>query len=341
MHAMLRRLLALVALIVLTATLSACGGIVANDNRQNVPLSSSAKTKLASMGSSPGEAMMIRIFKETSELEVWKQTAAGPYKLFGTYAICSWSGGLGPKIKEGDRQSPEGFYTITPGLLNPRSHYYLAFNTGFPNKFDRAWGRTGSNLMVHGDCSSSGCYAMTDAQIKEIYALARESFAGGNRSFQLEIYPFRMTPGNLAKHADDPNMAFWQNLKDGYDRFELTHRPPSWDVCARKYVFDVPEGMTLDAAGACPPGAIVRTAALEARQSADAKAMQAAVASFAAKAAKAAAEAEQAASEKAAIAARGQAIGGLVSGVFGGGNASAAAPAGVEAPIPMPRKQRG
>ena len=146
---------------------------------------------------------------------------AGGYKLFKTYEICAWSGELGPKVKEGDRQSPEGFYTITPGLMNPNSNYYLAFNTGFPNKFDRAYGRTGSDLMVHGDCSSRGCYSMTDESIAEIYALARETFKGGNASFQLQIFPFRMTPRNLAMHADDPNMSFWKNIKEGYDRFEL------------------------------------------------------------------------------------------------------------------------
>jgi murein L,D-transpeptidase YafK len=171
------------------------------------PLKQEAVSRLSSMGSSPAAPMMIRIFKETSELEVWKQ-AGGSYKLFKTYEICAWSGTLGPKIKEGDRQSPEGFYTITPGLMNPNSNYYLAFNTGFPNKFDRAYGRTGSDLMVHGDCSSRGCYSMTDESIAEIYALARETFKGGNPSFQLQIYPFRMTVANLARHADNPHMSF-------------------------------------------------------------------------------------------------------------------------------------
>ena len=99
----------------------------------------------------------------------------GQYALLKTYPICRWSGDLGPKKKEGDRQAPEGFYTITPGQMNPNSNYYLAFNTGYPNAYDRAWGRTGSELMVHGDCSSRGCYAMTDEQIQEIYALARDS----------------------------------------------------------------------------------------------------------------------------------------------------------------------
>jgi murein L,D-transpeptidase YafK len=152
-------------------TLAACTTGL-EDNRHNVPLSSFTKARLSQMGSSEGAPMIVRIFKHESELEVWKEVKkTGKYELFRTYKICAWSGELGPKFREGDRQSPEGFYDISPGLMNPKSSYYLAYNTGFPNKFDRAHGRTGSNLMVHGDCSSRGCYAMTDEQIAEIYAL--------------------------------------------------------------------------------------------------------------------------------------------------------------------------
>jgi murein L,D-transpeptidase YafK len=129
--------------------------------------------------------ILIRIFKEESELEVWKQDAEGKFALLKTYPVCRWSGELGPKIKAGDRQAPEGFYTITPGQMNPNSNYYLAFNLGFPNAYDKANDRTGDFLMVHGDCSSAGCYAMTDEQIQEIYALGRDSFLGGQKSFQV------------------------------------------------------------------------------------------------------------------------------------------------------------
>src|SRR5262245_35127766 len=147
--------------------------------------------------------ILVRLFKEEAELEIWKQDAAGRFDLVKTYPICRWSGELGPKIREGDRQAPEGFYTITPAQMNPNSQFYLAFNMGFPNAYDKAWGRTGAHLMVHGDCSSRGCYAMTDDQIGEIYALARESFFGGQRSFQLPAYPVRMTPTNLARHCNN------------------------------------------------------------------------------------------------------------------------------------------
>jgi murein L,D-transpeptidase YafK len=182
--------------------------------------------------------ILIRLFKEESELEVWKQNTGGRYDLLKVYPICRWSGELGPKVREGDRQAPEGFYAITPGLMNPNSNYYLAINIGFPNAFDRANGRTGAFLMIHGDCSSRGCYAMTDEQIGEIYSLARESFLGGQKSFQIQAYPFRMTAANLARHRTNPNMPFWNNLKEGNDHFLVSHLEPKVDVCDRHYVFD-------------------------------------------------------------------------------------------------------
>src|SRR5436190_709321 len=182
--------------------------------------------------------LLVRLFKQEAELEVWKQDAAGRYELLRTYPICRWSGELGPKVKEGDRQAPEGFYTITPAQMNPNSQFYLSFNMGYPNAYDKAWGRTGAQLMVHGDCSSRGCYAMTDDQIGEIYALARESFFGGQRAFQVQAYPFRMTAANFAKHRNNPNIPFWRMLKEGNDHFELTHQEPVVEVCEKRYVFN-------------------------------------------------------------------------------------------------------
>jgi len=182
--------------------------------------------------------ILVRVFKEESELEVWKEDTTGLYQLLKVYPICRWSGELGPKKVEGDRQAPEGFYSITPGLMNPNSNYYLAINMGFPNAYDKANGYSGGFLMIHGDCSSRGCYAMTDEQIGEIYSLARESFLGGQKQFQIQAYPFRMTPANLARHRTNPNMPFWNMLKEGNDHFEVTHMEPKVDVCDRHYVFD-------------------------------------------------------------------------------------------------------
>ena len=182
--------------------------------------------------------ILVRIFKEELELEVWKQDTTGHFQFLKIYPICRWSGDLGPKIHEGDRQAPEGFYTITSELMNANSNYYLAINTGFPNTFDKANDRDGSFIMIHGDCASSGCYAMTDEQIGEIYSLARDSFLGGKPSFQIQAYPFRLTPANLARHRTNPHMAFWKMLKIGNDHFEATHLEPKVEVCDRRYVFD-------------------------------------------------------------------------------------------------------
>jgi murein L,D-transpeptidase YafK len=182
--------------------------------------------------------ILVRVFKTESELEVWKKDRTGQFALLKTYPICKWSGDLGPKVREGDRQAPEGFYDITPAQMNPNSQFYLAFNLGYPNAFDRAHDRTGAHLMVHGDCSSRGCYAMTDEQILEIFALGRESFFGGQKSFQVQAYPFRMTPANMAKHRNNPNLPFWRMLKEGYDHFEVTRLEPKVDVCEKRYVFN-------------------------------------------------------------------------------------------------------
>ncbi|UPK26667.1 L,D-transpeptidase family protein [Bradyrhizobium sp. 195] len=202
--------------------------------------------------------ILVRLFKQEAELEVWKQARNGQFALLKTYPICRWSGDLGPKVREGDRQAPEGFYSINPGQMNPQSAYYLSFNTGYPNAFDKALGRTGSQLMVHGDCSSRGCYAMTDEQIAEIYSLGRESFFGGQKAFQLQAYPFKMTPVNMAKHRNNPNMPFWKMIKEGYDHFEVTRQEPKVDFCEKKYVFDAtraPDAKrdpVFDASAKCP-----------------------------------------------------------------------------------------
>ena len=199
-------------------------------------------------------SVMARIFKEEGKLEIWKAKTNGRYDMVASYDICKWSGKLGPKYTEGDRQAPEGFYTVRPAQMNPRSNYHLSFNIGYPNAYDRANGRTGANLMVHGACSSSGCYSMTDAQIEQIYAFGRDAFQGGQTEFQIQAFPFRMTAANMARYRNDPNYEFWKMLKVGYDNFEITKVPPKVDVCEKRYVFNqvAAEGATFDPTGACP-----------------------------------------------------------------------------------------
>lgn len=198
--------------------------------------------------------VLIRIYKEESTLEVWKQNRSGKFALLSSYPICKFSGTLGPKLVQGDYQAPEGFYDITPSQMNPNSSEYLAFNTGFPNAFDRSLGRTGSFLMVHGGCRSVGCYAMTDAAMDEIYALVDEAFKGGQEKVQLQAFPFRMTARNFAGHASDPNIPFWSMLKAGNDAFLATEQPPKVAVCDRRYVFNAAVTSDLDPRGPCPLG---------------------------------------------------------------------------------------
>jgi len=220
----------------LVLALAACQG----DNRSTrhlVPIPPATMALMASKGMSQNDPILMRAYKKESEIEVWKRGSDGRYALLKTYPMCRWSGQLGPKTREGDRQAPEGFYTVAPAQMNPNSSFHLSFDLGYPNAYDRAHGRTGAHLMVHGSCSSSGCFAMTDEAISEVYALARESFASGQRSFQFQSYPFRMTAENLAKHRLDPNIAFWRNLKEGSDYFELAKQEPQVSVASGQYAF--------------------------------------------------------------------------------------------------------
>ena len=247
------------AAVAVSIALAGCNAdnVVVPNGRAMAPLSDQMAAEIEAKHMDKDSPILVRLFKEESEFEVWKKNRDGQFALLKTYPICKWSGDLGPKKKEGDRQAPEGFYTITPGQMNPNSSYYLAFNTGFPNTYDRVHGYTGSELMVHGDCSSRGCYAMTDEQIQEIYALARESFFGGQKEFQLQAYPFRMTAMNMARHRDNPNFAFWKMIKEGYDDFEATRQEPKVAVCDKHYVFDAAaddpsKALKFDPRGKCP-----------------------------------------------------------------------------------------
>lgn len=207
-------------------------------NKKEQPLPSSIVAEMQKRDMPRQSPIMIRILKEEGKLEIWKAKADNRFDVIKSYDICAWSGKLGPKVKEGDRQAPEGFYSLTPAHLNPNSQYYLAINTGFPNRYDAANGRSGTNLMIHGACSSSGCYSMTDEQVLEIYAFARDAFKGGQTSIQLQALPFRMSAENMVRHRDNQNYDFWKMIKTGYDNFEVTKRPPEVNVCEKKYVFN-------------------------------------------------------------------------------------------------------
>ncbi|WP_372493136.1 hypothetical protein [Aliihoeflea aestuarii] len=246
-----RMLKAAIAL-ALSIALSGCVSSVLDvDTRGTQPIPAALVAQMSQKQMTPKSPVLVRIFKQESELEIWKQDRNGRYALLKTYPMCRWSGQLGPKTRAGDRQAPEGFYHVSANMLNPRSQYHLAFNLGYPNQLEAARGYTGEALMVHGACSSSGCYAMTDEGVGEIYAVVRDALKGGQSAFQVQAFPFRMTPRNMAKHRNNQNFAFWQDLKRGYDIFEVTRRQPRVGYCEGRYVFDT-DIQSTDPLAACP-----------------------------------------------------------------------------------------
>lgn len=198
------------------------------------------KQRLAEAKLKAGDPMFIRIFKLESELELWLKGKEG-FKLFATYPICRWSGRLGPKLKEGDRQSPEGIYTVARRQLNANSRWYKSFNLGYPNIYDRSFNRTGSYLMVHGGCSSIGCYAMTNPVMKEIWELILASYRKGQKRIMVHAFPFHMTDRNLRVYGNDKWASFWKELKPAYDMFNESRIPPKVSLCRQQYHFNAAE----------------------------------------------------------------------------------------------------
>lgn len=193
---------------------------------------------LTAMGLEFGDPVFIRVFKDQNQLELFvRNRVTAKFDLFRTYPIAAASGVPGPKLEEGDGQVPEGFYNVTPAAMKPDSQFHLAFNIGFPNEYDRAHQRTGSCIMVHGNCVSVGCLAMTDEKIEEIYTLCAAALDAGQAGFRVHIFPFRMTGEAMAKVTGNSNEGFWKNLREGYDFFEKNHVPPVVSVVAGRYHF--------------------------------------------------------------------------------------------------------
>jgi murein L,D-transpeptidase YafK len=184
-----------------------------------------------------GDSAHIRIFKREKRLELWLRRGGDRYAMFRSYDICTFSGGLGPKLREGDRQAPEGFYRVGKAQLNPNSRHHLSFNLGFPNAFDRQLGRTGSALMVHGGCSSIGCYAITDRSVDEVYALVEAALGNGQDAIDVHVFPFMLTETALAAEGANAWQPFWRNLKQGFDLFESAGLPPKVAACRGEYRF--------------------------------------------------------------------------------------------------------
>ena len=231
------------ALLALATPILALGAVIAaspasaEPSKAFAPIPSATLALMQARGTTAAAPVLFRAYKKESEIEVWKRAGSGRFVHVKTFPICRWSGQLGPKRKSGDRQTPEGFYTVPQRQMNPNSRYYLSFDVGYPNAYDRAHGSTGSAVMVHGVCSSMGCFAMTDQMVGEIYAIAREAFAGGQSAFQFQSFPFRMTAANMARHRTDPNIDFWRQLKEGADRFDALGEEPAVSVAGGRYVF--------------------------------------------------------------------------------------------------------
>lgn len=229
-----------ILLLFCTLILSGCASMSTNRSDPqrgiNAQQGFSLKAKNSMAGVSDSSAVLIRIFKQESKLELWRETSNKKFVLVSSYDICSYSGTLGPKIKTGDYQSPEGLYNISHSHLNYHSSHFLSINVGFPNEFDRSHNRTGSYLMIHGGCSSAGCYAIGDQYMEELFAAVRDAMRYGQKQVQIQIYPFRLTDQNILKHKTNKNFDFWKQLKEGYDWFEKNQKPISFSVSNKKYL---------------------------------------------------------------------------------------------------------
>lgn len=189
---------------------------------------------LQALGLRAGSPVYLRVFKQESILELW-MARGEEYVLFKRYPICRWSGALGPKQREGDGQAPEGGYALRAGSLNPNSAYHLAMNLGFPNRLDRALGRTGSFLMIHGRCVSIGCYAMGDEAIEEIYTLVAMALAAGVREVPVHAFPFVPSRVAMRRHARSPWIEGWRDLASIYTEFERHRQPPVVRIEGNRY----------------------------------------------------------------------------------------------------------
>lgn len=219
----------------------------------NTPNIADFNERLSGKGMSLAAPILIRVFKAESELEIWKEKG-GTLELFATYPICHWSGSLGPKMRDGDKQAPEGFYAVDRALSRHVGRWPRSLNLGFPNIYDQSMARTGDNILIHGGCSSVGCFAMTNPVMDEIHNLATAAIESGQEYVPVHVFPFRMTDERMKEHAESPWAGFWTNLKQGYDAFEKTHKLFAVNVCEGRYQIQPVEHAT-QAGGlqACPP----------------------------------------------------------------------------------------
>lgn len=195
----------------------------------------------ASKGVDFSQPVFMRAFKQDNVIELWaKDKRRSGYKLVKRYEVCNYSGALGPKTRSGDMQTPEGFYEVRAHNLKPQSQFHMSFNLGFPNAHDRSRGWAGTNIMVHGDCTSEGCFAMRDDPMEEIYTVASLNFEAGNGLFYFHSFPFRMTDKALEAQKDHPWHDFWASMQPGYEIFERQRLVPQISSQSGRYIAALP-----------------------------------------------------------------------------------------------------
>ncbi len=185
-----------------------------------------------------GDPVFLRLFKEERELEVWMKPAGKPsYTLFKVYRMSDVEGKVGPKIKEGDGQAPEGFYYVSPARFVPDTKHYLGLDLGYPNDYDKYHGRTGGDLMIHGGSRAAGAFAIPKKGMEEVYTLAAAAVSSGQKFFRVNVFPFRMDDKRMDKEfkRNSKWLDFWINLKEGYDFFENAHFPPDVALSGGEY----------------------------------------------------------------------------------------------------------
>lgn len=192
---------------------------------------------LKPLGAKVGDPVFIRILKEERKLTLFiRPEGEEVFHVVKSFPVLALSGGLGPKMREGDAQGPEGFYATKSTMLNPNSSYHLSFNIGYPNAYDQALKRTGTFIMVHGKKVSIGCFAIGDEGIEQVYTFVAAALSAGQREVPIHIYPFALTDEKLEARADSEHIAFWRELKPFWDFTEENKKPPAVGVANNRYI---------------------------------------------------------------------------------------------------------
>ncbi|MNK68211.1 L,D-transpeptidase catalytic domain [compost metagenome] len=185
--------------------------------------------------------MIINAYKAEGKLEIWLKNGSDKvYQLFKTYDFCEHSGTLGPKVIEGDGQTPEGFYYIN--VFNPMSNFHLSLGINYPNSVDNFRTgkdrKTGGDIYIHGSCVTVGCIPLTDEKIKEVYLLAMFSSDLKSKKVPVNIYPFKMTDQNMKKYSAEfpTQVTFWKSLQPVFLAFEQNKTQPNVNEVKGEYL---------------------------------------------------------------------------------------------------------